>query len=233
MISEKETFAQMAIRFNQQLDFTGNLPGGIKLMNPFKDNSHALEVSSRFYEKFYSDFNPRKLILGINPGRFGAGVTGIPFTDTKRLKTKCGLDWNGCETHETSSVFIYDMIGAYGGVDEFYSDYFINSVSPLGFVIEDKKGREKNCNYYDSKELQKSVEPFILNSLDKILQIGIKRDVCICLGNNKNFKYLKKLNERFGYFEKIIALEHPRYIMQYRLKEKEDFIRNYLEVLSF
>jgi uracil-DNA glycosylase len=67
------------------------LPQNIKIMNPFKENQKIIPISSSFYEKYYNDNNPRHLILGINPGRFGAGVTGIPFTDTKRLADKCGL----------------------------------------------------------------------------------------------------------------------------------------------
>ncbi len=58
-------------------------------MNPFKENPDALAISSAFYKKYYDDHRMRRLILGINPGRFGAGVTGIPFTDTKRLTEKC------------------------------------------------------------------------------------------------------------------------------------------------
>ena len=62
------SFAERVIKFNQGVDFTGNLPPGIKLMNPFRENPEILAVSSAFYRKFYDDNNPRKLILGINPG---------------------------------------------------------------------------------------------------------------------------------------------------------------------
>jgi hypothetical protein len=89
--------------------------------------------------------------LGINPGRFGAGVTGIPFTDTKRLEEKCWLTIEGLTTYEPSSVFVYDVIEAYGGVEKFYSDYYISSVCPLGFVKFNEKGKEINYNYYDSR----------------------------------------------------------------------------------
>ncbi len=77
------TVADRIIAFNKQLDFSGNLPDGISIMNPFKENDTIIPVSSAFYQKYYNDNNPRHLILGINPGRFGAGVTGIPFTDPK------------------------------------------------------------------------------------------------------------------------------------------------------
>ncbi|MCW0484224.1 uracil-DNA glycosylase family protein [Gaoshiqia sediminis] len=225
------TFAEKVIRFNQELQFDGLLPENISVMNPFAANPAALQASSRFYRKYYSDDHPRKLILGINPGRFGAGVTGIPFTDTQRLKHDCGLEIAGVETHELSSVFIYEMIAAYGGPESFYRDYYISAVSPLGFLIK-KNGRELNYNYYDSKELLRAAEPFIIQSLEKQLSFGINRDACFCLGNNKNYKYLTALNKKMNWFNQVIPLEHPRYIMQYKLKQKELFIRKYINLLQ-
>ena len=49
----------------------------------------------------------RHLLLGINPGRFGGGVTGIPFTDPIRLQNVCGIENNFEKKQELSSVFIY------------------------------------------------------------------------------------------------------------------------------
>jgi hypothetical protein len=34
------------------------------------------------------------------------------------------------------------------------------------------------------------------------------------------------------FFRKIEALEHPRFIMQYRLKQKQFYIDNYIEKLN-
>src|SRR4030043_276996 len=135
------------------LEFAGRLPDGISIMNPFRENRDVISVISAFYRKYYSDARTRRIILGINPGRFGAGVTGLPFTDTVRLKEKCGLSIPELKTHETSSVFMYEMIDRYGGPEKFYGDYFISSVSPLGFTKKGSKGKEGNFNYYDSREL--------------------------------------------------------------------------------
>ncbi len=229
---QSSTLAENIIHFNKNLKFTGKLPKGIHIMNPFKENPAALEVSSAFYRKFYDDMDTRRLILGINPGRFGAGVTGIPFTDTKRLQEKCRLEWKGDPTHETSSVFIYDMIEKYGGLESFYKDFFINSASPLGFVTRDEKGKEKNYNYYDSKELLNGVESFIIDSIQKIINMGIRTEKCFCLGNNKNYKYLTALNKKEKFFSEIVPLEHPRYIMQYKLKNKDYYLKKYLDVFN-
>lgn len=226
------TFADRIIEFNQSIDFKGILPNGINIMNPFKGNDVILSVSSSFYKKYYDDNQPRHLILGINPGRFGGGVTGIPFTDTKRLTNECGIKYSGKETHEPSSVFVYEVIEAYGGADKFYNDIYINSICPLGFTISDAKGNEKNYNYYDSKELTQAVTPFMIESIQKQLRFGIETDICFCFGTGKNEKFLRQLNDQMEFFKTIIALEHPRFVMQYKAKSKQQYIDKYLHAFS-
>ena len=224
-----KTFAEKVISFFKELEYKGSLPPGISVMNPFRDNPEIIPVISEFYTKFYFDTNPRHLILGINPGRFGAGVTGIPFTDTKRLNEKCGLLIPGIQTFETSSVFVYEMIDAFGGVEKFYSKFFISAVSPLGFTSESKKGSAVNYNYYDSRKLTDAIYGFIIESLTRQLQFGIERDICFCLGTGRNYKFLIQLNEKLKLFKKIVPLEHPRYVMQYKSKLKQMYINKYIE----
>lgn len=129
-----ETFADKVIAFNKQLSYLGTLPKGFDVLNPYLDNPETLEVMTQFYQKFYADNSLRKFIIGINPSRNGAGVTGVPFTHTKRLESVCGITMHSAYTHEVSSVFLYDMIQAYGGANAFYSDFYINSPFPLAIV---------------------------------------------------------------------------------------------------
>ncbi|HXR83845.1 MAG TPA: uracil-DNA glycosylase family protein [Hanamia sp.] len=227
-----KTFADKIISFNKNIVFNGKLPKNVGIMNPFKENKEALNTSSKFYKKFYNDTNKRHLILGINPGRFGAGVTGVPFTDTKRLLNECGLEFSGKITHEPSATFIYEMINAYGSVEKFYSKFYIHSICPLGFTIMNEKGKEVNYNYYDSKELTEMVYDFMIENIKKQISFGINSDVCFCFGTGKNEKFLRKINDEFHFFKKIIALEHPRFIMQYRSKSKQFFIEKYLQAFG-
>ncbi|MDX9705454.1 MAG: DUF4918 family protein, partial [Weeksellaceae bacterium] len=113
-----QSFAEKVIEFNQNLNFTGKLPKGFQVLNPFIENPETQVVMRQFYEKFYSDNKKRKFIIGINPSRHGAGVTGVPFTDTKRLENICGIKMHSAYTHEVSSVFLYDMITEYGGAQD-------------------------------------------------------------------------------------------------------------------
>ncbi|MGE5583142.1 MAG: uracil-DNA glycosylase family protein [Bacillota bacterium] len=225
------TFADKVLEFNQTLDFKGKLPEGIRIMNPFKEDPKITAISATFYNKYYNDCHTRRLILGINPGRFGAGVTGVPFTDTKRLADRCGIKYSGKETHELSSVFVYEVIDAYGGVEKFYKDFYINSICPLGFTISDAKGDEKNYNYYDSKELTNAVAAFMVDSLKKQIGFGIQTDICYCLGTGKNERFLRSINSSNGLFKEIIPLEHPRFIMQYKSKLKQQYIDKYIKAL--
>ncbi|NLA50491.1 MAG: DUF4918 family protein, partial [Bacteroidales bacterium] len=79
-----KTFADKIIAFYTEIDFRGTLPAGISIMNPFRNNPDVINTVTLFYRKYYSDNNKRHMIIGINPGRLGAGATGIPFTDTIR-----------------------------------------------------------------------------------------------------------------------------------------------------
>ncbi|AMR30651.1 hypothetical protein A0256_04030 [Mucilaginibacter sp. PAMC 26640] len=227
------TFAEKVIEFNKQLEYKGpKLPNGIRIMNPFQEEDQAFKISSAFYRKYYSDENKRHLVLGINPGRFGGGLTGIPFTDPKRLITECNIAYEGKLTHEPSSVFVYEVINAYGGPEAFYKDIYINSLCPLGSTTVDDKGKEKNYNYYDSRELCATVTPFIVDNVQKQIALGCQTDTCFCFGTGQNEKFVKKLNEQFGFFNKIVALEHPRFIMQYKSKTKQAYIDKYIEAFA-
>ena len=180
-----------------------------------------------FFRKYYNDDQPRRLLFGINPGRFGAGTTGINFTAPKQLKEYCSIDHSFKNQTELSAEFIYDVINAYGGPGKFYKDFFITSVCPLGFI---KDG--VNLNYYDDKDLLKQVNPFITDSIKKQLALGFKTDRCFCIGGDKNLKFFSLLNKEYQFFKEIIPLPHPRFIMQYRRKQKQDFIDEYLRALQ-
>jgi hypothetical protein len=218
--------AQKINHFNDNLKFDIPLQKGVEVMNPFLEE-HVRIMAAKFYNKYYSDDHKRQLLLGINPGRFGAGVTGIPFTDPVKLQENCGIDNPFKKSREASADFIYDMIEAFDGPDKFFNKYFIHAVCPLGFL---KDGL--NYNYYDDPKLEKQVTPFIIESIKTIIGIGMDNSVCYCIGNGKNFKYLNKLNKEQKFFEEVIPLPHPRWVVQYRRKRYDEFVKLYLKTLQ-
>lgn len=221
------SFADKIITFNTQLKYQGNLPEGFQVLNPYLNNPETLKVMRRFYHKYYNDNNQRKFIIGINPSRNGAGVTGIPFTDTKRLKSVCGIEMKSAHTHEISSVYLYDVIEAFGGAEKFYHQFYINSPFPLAIIRRTKGNNWVNANYYDDKNLFTHVKNFMIASLKDHITLGLNTDEVFVLGV-KNAYFIKKINEEMNFFNKITVLEHPRYIQQYKSKEKQLYIDKYL-----
>ncbi|MDZ7608507.1 MAG: DUF4918 family protein [Cyclobacteriaceae bacterium] len=221
------SFCEKYFNFIDHLDFPEKLQHGVEILNPFKV-AQTNSLAQSFYQKFYDDDQPRLFLIGINPGRFGAGVTGVPFTDPIRLAEKCQIPNDLHRRQELSSVFIYDMIEAFGGVEIFYSRVFFTSVSPLGFV---KNGL--NLNYYDIPEVRDILEPFMVKSLRQQIAIGAITDIAFCMGQGENFKYFQFLNSKYDLFKTIKSLPHPRWIMQYRLKRKDEFIMEYITKISY
>jgi hypothetical protein len=219
------SWATDLFKFYRSLRPSLELPNDVVWLYPQKDPV-VMDVVKQFLDKYYNDSHQRRLLFGINPGRFGAGVTGVNFTAPRQLSQFCGIDHPFKDQSELSAEFIYDMIDQYGGPEKFYRNFFITSVCPLGFI---KHG--KNINYYDDRELLATVEPFIISAIEKQLKLNVDRDTCYSIGGEKNCKYLNKLNQQYNWFGKIIPLAHPRFIMQYRRKKKQEFIDAYIKLL--
>ena len=222
----QNSWAEHLIHYYEALRPPAQLPPGISWLYPQKDEV-TKSVVRMFLRKFFDDTNKRKLFLGINPGRFGAGVTGVNFTGPRQLTQYCGIEHPFGNGSELSAEFIYDMISAYGGAGRFYGSFFIGSVCPLGFV---RNG--KNLNYYDDRQLQTMVEPFIISSMNALLRGPVDRSVCYCIGGEKNYNYLSRINEEQDWFARIVPLPHPRFIMQYRRRQKDQYVQEYLDRMT-
>lgn len=229
MSKKKKTIGEQVVDFNRDLHYQGSLPRGFDVINPFRDNPETMVVMAKFYKRFYHDNKPRRFIIGINPGRHGAGITGVPFTDTKRLESACGIAMQSARTHEPSSSFLYEVIDAYGGPERFYGEFYINSPFPLA-IVRKKNGKWLNANYYDDPKLFNYVEDFMIDSLKKHVSLGLITDRVFSLGV-KNTEFLNRLNEKARLFGEIIPLEHPRFIQQYKSKQKDHYVAKYLELL--
>jgi hypothetical protein len=218
------TFADHAIAYYNALTAPTTLPPGVGVMNPY-ETPDVQRIINEFYTKFYSDTNPRVFVLGINPGRFGAGVTGISFTTPQNLRRYCGIENDLRDTPELSSRFIYQTIDALGGATEFYSRFFLTSLFPLALT---KDG--KNYNFYDDRVTTQTLWPTITETVRTQLTFGADRRVAVCLGR-KNETYLKRLNDQQGFFGRIVTLDHPRYILQYKSKDVPLYLERYIQTL--
>lgn len=222
----KTSFARKVSDFYSNLSFSSKLPKKVEVMNPYK-LPEVQGYLDAFLNKFYADQNSRVLVFGINPGRFGSGLTGVTFTDPVALSDFCGIPNTLPRIRERSSEFVYSFIESYGGVKKFYKDFYLTAVSPLGFVLDGV-----NYNYYDSHSLLKISKPFILETLRMQMDFGVSRDAAILIGTGKNQKFFTDLNNEHGFFKKLYAVEHPRFIMQYRRKQLSQYLKKYQQIFS-
>ncbi len=229
-MKQVSTFGERAFNFYASLELSdklsARLPQGVVGLNPY----HTLQIREYlrlFLRKFFYDNRKRVLVFGINPGRFGAGITGITFTDPVVLETICGIPNDLPKKRELSSVFIYDFIKLWGGPKKFYRDFFLTAVSPLGFV---KDGR--NFNFYDHPALLRDIKPFLIRSVESQIGFGARREAAIVLGTGKIKKVFDDLNREGGFFKNVYAVEHPRFIMQYRRRRLGDYYRKYSEIFQ-
>ncbi|MCC8250533.1 uracil-DNA glycosylase family protein [Saccharothrix luteola] len=233
-MSGRATVADRVLQFNEELATTAvEVPAGFNVINPFSGplKGHVREVTTSFYRRFYDDHQPRRLVLGSSPARRGTAVTGVPFADAELLKSQSGIKIEGYGISRVSTGFLDDVISRYGGRDRFYTDFVMSFVCPLGVSRTNAEGREVNANYYETKKLTESLRPFIVKTLKRQLEFGTDTSVCYCIGSGENFKFLSQVNTEEHFFEKIVPLEHPRFITQYNSGRKDEFIEKYVGAL--
>jgi hypothetical protein len=220
-----EAFGDRALQFYSSLA-SPRVPRGIVVMNPYTE-PRVREYVRVFLDKYFSDDRKRVLILGINPGRFGAGVTGVTFTDPVALADECGIENDLPRRRELSSIFIYDVINRLGGPQQFYQRFFLSAICPLGFT---RSG--VNLNYYDDRRLQRAVTAFIVSSIQQHIAFGGRVDSIVVLGCGRNAKFLERLNDEHHWFKQVVPLDHPRFILQYRRKRLGEYIEKYVNALD-
>lgn len=227
MKTRKFTFGEKVIQLykNPPYHARQTFPNGIEVLNPYA-HTETRECVNRFYEKFFSDNRKRVCIFGINPGRFGGGVTGVPFTDPVALEGTCGIANKLSKRRETSSRFIYEVIDQWGGVRKFYKSFFLTAVFPLGLT---RNGL--NYNYYDDPSILATLRPLAIESIKKQIGLGMDTESAVVLGTGANHRVFQSINNEYGFFEKVYALEHPRFIMQYQRKNLKRYLRKYQAVL--
>lgn len=218
---EANTFADRVLRFWQELEPPAIATPGIDLLDPYGSEPTAAAMRA-YYSRLYNDPRPRIFVFGINPGRFGAGVTGVPFTDPIALAVDCDIPNPFPPKRELSSIFVYEFIRHWGGIERFTSSFYISAICPYGFVRDGK-----NINYYDERSLQEELRPYIIDTLHEQIRIGAGRDVAIVLGGGKNARFFRDVNAAEQFFSNVIPLDHPRFIMQYRRRRLGEYLDRY------
>jgi Domain of unknown function (DUF4918) len=99
------TLASKLIQFYKTLLPPEHLPAGVQILFPQKSKEVMLAVK-KIFNKYYYDDKQRHLLFGINPGRFGGGMTGINSTGPGQLRHNCGIDHLFGNSSELPAEFI-------------------------------------------------------------------------------------------------------------------------------
>lgn len=234
------TFGTRLAAFYEQLALNlalnVELPSGIHAMNPYT-NPETMRCVRQFCEKYFNDDAKRISIWGINPGRFGGGVTGLSFTDPVILRDVCGIETHLGAHKELSAEYVWGVVQKYQeksgvastqGAESFFGRFFLTALCPLGFTKAQGAGGVVNYNFYDDKELYKAVLPFMTATMQQQCALGLHSSVAICFGTGKLLQAFERINAEHHFFERILPLEHPRFIMQYRRKQLHSYEEKYL-----
>lgn len=225
------TFGDHLYTFYTTLRLEATLPSGIAAMNPYLRPETQTCVRT-FCDKYFADNKSNRVsVWGINPGRFGGGLTGLSFTDPVILREVCGIQNTLGTKRELSAEYVWSVIADYGGAERFFGDFFLTALCPLGFV-QQKEASEINYNFYDDKALFQAVKSFMVEAMREQIAMGLRQDVAVCFGTGKLHAAFEAINAEYSFFERILPLEHPRFIMQYRRTELEAYRRKYGEVLK-
>ena len=233
-MKQKQTFSDKVFQFDQELgNVKINLPEPYKIINPYSGSNkkQVLQMVQIFYQKYFNDNNKRRLILGSCPARKGSAITGVPFEDASNLQKETGISIENFHISSAASNFLNEVINRYGGRTKFYQDFYLNFVCPVGICKINSKGNQVNCNYYENKQVEEMVTSLIISALKMQINFGIDTSVCYCIGSGQNYQELSKANKKWCFFQKIVPLEHPRFITQYHPEDKEKYLHKYLNAL--
>ena len=218
-------FGRFVERFLSTINVGIDLPADVEVLRPYTD-PEVQRVLRLVCRKYYAGGHPRVGVWGINPGRFGAGVTGLSFTDPWAVVHDLAIPTTLEGRRELSAEFISRVIAAYGGPQVFYRDVYMSALCPLGFTRHGV-----NINFYDDTQLAISIRPKIIEWMGAALDAGVRRDVSIVLGAGKLRSYMNRhIRTNVGISE-VVYLDHPRYIMQYRRRDVDEYVELYVKTI--
>ena len=112
-------------KYLSKIDLT--VPSGYQILNPFEGTEQQkIRLSAElFYQNFYHDKNPRRIIIGSSPARRGSALTGIPFEDSDRIAKITGVKTEDYHIQKGSSNFLERVMEEFGGINKFYSTFYM------------------------------------------------------------------------------------------------------------
>lgn len=175
------------------------------------------ENINAFCQKFYGDAIPRIMICGINPGRHGAGKTGVPFLDFMSLSRLIpGIER---QDSEKSASFFFEVVRSFDA-ESFFRTFYVGNFSSVGYLRDGV-----NLNYHDLPQAAREVvERNFLEEIEAIHPTHV-----ISLGKEVHRTLHNLLSASI---DCSLYLPHPSWIATYRSYEMDHWVARYRDALS-
>ena len=193
----------------------------VKILSDFLDNKGNI---IEFHKIYVEPNSPKVVICGINPGRNGAGLTGIPFIDfaslSKMLPDIKENDW------EPSAKFFFSVIQKFE-IEAFYRNFHVTNISWFGFSRIDK---QKNVNYFE-KDISTEIAIYLIDKFVEEME-HINPDYIIPLSKPvlyelESLKKQNKIRAKIG-----IRLNHPSWVTTYCSNDLSTWRQKYVDTLT-
>ncbi|MEY2342744.1 uracil-DNA glycosylase family protein [Acidithiobacillus sp. IBUN Pt1247-S3] len=175
-------------------------------------------IAEQFWQQYIPEPLPQTVILGLNPGRLGAGLTGIPLLDFRSLASLFPDGRLPRNDTEPSANFFHRVVQNVGA-EKFYREFYVSNVSAVGYLRDNK-----NCNYHELPDAAQRIveERFVA----EMAVVAPKR--IIALGREVEATVQRLFPDGSV---RISHLPHPSWIMTYRLREAQSWVRRYTQML--
>ena len=187
---------------------------GVCVLSDFLLNQAHIDT---FWQTYYGSSVPRVVICGINPGRHGAGKTGIPFLDFQSL-AQLIPDVERSDS-ESSAGFFYQVIKQFGA-SAFLPTFYVTNIASVGFV---RAGKNLNYNDLPAPALEIVERNFLLE------MAVVQPTHIISLGEVVHATVNKLMGKDVDCKRR---LPHPSWIANYRRNQIEEWVTRYLAVLE-
>ena len=143
-----------ARRLCQEVDALRFGPPVTHVYNPL---DYAWDAQAQYIER-YASARKQVVLLGMNPGPFGMGQTGVPFGEVARVRGFLGIEATvkrpalehparpvqgfACTRSEVSGSRVWGLVEArWGTAQAFFADHYVANYCPLLFMEASGKNR--------------------------------------------------------------------------------------------